>query len=141
MGLGEKTVLFQSYRMSFGTVEITPDFLKIEALSRSRYLSLRRTLEKAFGGELPPGLLSTQLLGPSNKEVTPSSGAGVPILEDYRKVRERQQQLLSSARDELFRDEIRQAAKALKILGPDGIVLFDDEREADFVDRLCPIRN
>ncbi|MGE5576082.1 MAG: hypothetical protein ACM3TT_02660 [Syntrophothermus sp.] len=131
--LGEKVVLFQSYRMSFGTVEMTDDFLKIEALSRSRYLSLRRTLEKALGKELPPGLLSTQLLGPTSKEVTPLSSAGVPILEDYRKVRERQQQLFSSARDELFRDEIRQAAKALKILGPDGVVIFEDEAESDLL--------
>lgn len=127
---GERRVTGRGAPMSFGTVEATSGTLKIEALSRARYESLRRKIEEASGAELPPGKLHVSVWNLSSDET--SAGGQVvhsAILEEYRKLRLRQRDLSTQMTDELLRDELERAAKDLGMLSPEGVVVFDAETD------------
>lgn len=93
---GERVMTYNSAPMLFGTVEATPGSLKIEALSRACYEALREKVEQVLGERLPPGRVSMPLPNFSDDEAPaseiPNSGE---LLEEYRRVRERQRELAS----------------------------------------------
>ena len=119
---GEKLILRGPGPLIFGTVELTPVFLKIEGSSRVRHANLRAALERALGEPLPSGKLEVDL--PVHNKPAISADRPGAIIEEYRILRERYRKLTSRALNEIMRDELICAAKDLKMLGPDKVFIF-----------------
>lgn len=136
---GEKIIKTRGYPMVFGTVELTPDFLRIEGMSRTRYESLRKTIEQALDKTLPQGKLTVSLPAvPEDKDSIDNLPVeNTAILEEYRQLREHQKKINSVAIEEILKDEFYQGAKDLKMLGPNNLLIFDDEYESNLLMDYC----
>jgi hypothetical protein len=128
---GEKLILQGPGPLIFGTVELTPNFLKIEGASRVCHANLRSALERALGEPLPAGKLDVEL--PVHNKSGISTGRPGAVIEEYRILRERFRKITSRAKHEVIRDELICAAKDLKMLGPGKVFVFDDESETDLL--------
>lgn len=130
---GEKLILQDSNPLLFGTVELTPDFLKIQGLSRVRHQNLRAAVERALGESLPAGKLEVELPNGSER----ANGRSGSVIEEYRPLRERHRQITSRAVQEILRDELIRAAKDLKLLVAGETIVFHDENESSLLMDYC----
>lgn len=125
---GEETVKTDTGHAVFGTVELTPDFLLISAVSRARYESLRAAIAEALKQDLPPGDLSVTLpraAGDNEGTATLPSPEDKALIEEYRQLRERMRAINSQAIKEIMRNELEGAAKELGLLGRGNTLIFE----------------
>ncbi|TDA70024.1 MAG: hypothetical protein D9V47_03150 [Clostridia bacterium] len=125
---GKEAVKTDTGHAVFGTVELTPDFLLISAVSRARYESLRAAIAEALKQDLPPGDLSITLphaAGENEGNANLPSPEDKTLIEEYRRLRERIRVINSQAIKEIMRNELEGAAKELGMLGKGNILVFE----------------